>query len=177
VFGVVITNKKGKLLRLEDEWFIFRFPCQKAAWNLSCMSVFNKLTIFIFVFRQKIKCVFNKQFGSVFRTYHNPTYFSRRLFRFADIYMSCLTNLLNYSVNHTFYPRRGVMPHEYTSYFVWTLVLTLWRQWLYLSDICFSLLFLSSHNSLLSHLFYSAKLIYHCHYKYFRTLLKRHTLH
>ncbi|PNF26601.1 5'-nucleotidase domain-containing protein 3 [Cryptotermes secundus] len=68
--------------------------------------------------RQKIKCVFNKQFGSVFRTYHNPTYFSRRLFRFADIYTSCVTNLLNYSVNHTFYPRRGVMPHEYTSYFV-----------------------------------------------------------
>ncbi|XP_076262065.1 5' nucleotidase C isoform X1 [Rhynchophorus ferrugineus] len=68
--------------------------------------------------RNDIKYVFNKQFGSVFRTYHNPTYFSRRLFRFADIYTSNLTNLLNYSVNHTFYPRRGVMPHEYISYFV-----------------------------------------------------------
>ncbi|CAG9759369.1 unnamed protein product [Ceutorhynchus assimilis] len=68
--------------------------------------------------RHDIKDVFNKQFGSVFRTYHNPTYFSRRLFRFADIYTSNLTNLLNYSVNHTFYPRRGVMPHEYISYFV-----------------------------------------------------------
>ncbi|XP_054268250.1 5'-nucleotidase domain-containing protein 3-like isoform X2 [Macrosteles quadrilineatus] len=68
--------------------------------------------------RQSMKCVFNKQFGSVFRTYHNPTYFSRRLFRFADIYTSHITNLLQYSVNHTFYPRRGVMPHEYISYFV-----------------------------------------------------------
>lgn len=68
--------------------------------------------------RNDIKYVFNKQFGSVFRTYHNPTYFSRRLFRFADIYTSNLTNLLNYSVKHTFYPRRGVMPHEYISYFV-----------------------------------------------------------
>ncbi|XP_067010623.1 5'-nucleotidase domain-containing protein 3 [Anabrus simplex] len=68
--------------------------------------------------RQKIKTVFNEQFGSVFRTFHNPTYFSRRLFRFADIYTSKITNLLNYSVNHTFYPRRGVMPHEYSSYFV-----------------------------------------------------------
>ncbi|GLV43120.1 5' nucleotidase C [Carabus blaptoides fortunei] len=68
--------------------------------------------------RNDIKCVFNKQFGSVFRTYHNPTYFSRRLFRFADIYTSSITNLLNYSASHTFYPRRGVMPHEYTSYFV-----------------------------------------------------------
>ncbi|XP_019871292.2 5'-nucleotidase domain-containing protein 3 isoform X2 [Aethina tumida] len=68
--------------------------------------------------RNDIKYVFNQQFGSVFRTYHNPTYFSRRLFRFADIYTSNITNLLNYSVNHTFYPRRGVMPHEYISYFV-----------------------------------------------------------
>lgn len=64
------------------------------------------------------KRVFNQQFGSVFRTYHNPTYFSRRLFRFADIYTSDLTNLINYSTSHTFYPRRGVMPHEYISYFM-----------------------------------------------------------
>ncbi|XP_075219255.1 5' nucleotidase C isoform X2 [Lycorma delicatula] len=68
--------------------------------------------------RQDIKRIFNKQFGSVFRTYHNPTYFSRRLFRFADIYTSSVTNLLQYSVHHTFYPRRGVMPHEYSALFV-----------------------------------------------------------
>lgn len=68
--------------------------------------------------RNDIKRVFNEQFGSVFRTYHNPTYFSRRLFRFADVYMSSITNLLHYSTSHTFYPRRGVMPHEYISYFV-----------------------------------------------------------
>lgn len=68
--------------------------------------------------RNEIKAVFNPQFGSVFRTYHNPTYFSRRLFRFADIYTSNITNLLSYSLTHTFYPRRGVMPHEYGSYFV-----------------------------------------------------------
>ncbi|CAG9808091.1 unnamed protein product [Chironomus riparius] len=68
--------------------------------------------------RYKMKQIFNPQFGSVFRTYHNPTYFSRRLFRFADIYTSKITNLLHYSVKHTFYPRRGVMPHEYLSYFM-----------------------------------------------------------
>ncbi|XP_037952974.1 5'-nucleotidase domain-containing protein 3-like [Teleopsis dalmanni] len=68
--------------------------------------------------RNKTKMVFNMQFGSVFRTYHNPTYFSRRLFRFADVYTSDITNLLNFSTSHTFYPRRGVMPHEYTSYFM-----------------------------------------------------------
>ncbi|XP_032570798.1 5'-nucleotidase domain-containing protein 3 isoform X3 [Drosophila sechellia] len=68
--------------------------------------------------RNKTKNVFNEQFGSVFRTYHNPTYFSRRLFRFADIYTSDITNLLKFSTTHTFYPRRGVMPHEYASHFI-----------------------------------------------------------
>ncbi|XP_059614686.1 5'-nucleotidase domain-containing protein 3 [Phlebotomus argentipes] len=68
--------------------------------------------------RNDIKVIFNKQFGSVFRTYNNPTYFSRRLFRFSDIYTSNVTNLLQYGVDHTFYPRRGVMPHEYISYFM-----------------------------------------------------------
>lgn len=64
------------------------------------------------------KKVFNKQFGSVFRTYNNPTYFSRRLFRFSDIYTSNISNLVNYSTSHTFYTRRGVMPHEYSSLFL-----------------------------------------------------------
>ncbi|XP_055933484.1 5'-nucleotidase domain-containing protein 3-like [Argiope bruennichi] len=58
------------------------------------------------------KAMFNKQFGSIFRTHHNPTYFSRRLFRYSDIYMSHITNLLNFSLKHTFYPRRGALPHE-----------------------------------------------------------------
>ncbi|KAF2368224.1 HAD-superfamily hydrolase subfamily IG 5'-nucleotidase [Trinorchestia longiramus] len=54
--------------------------------------------------RQRTKELFNPHFGSVFRTHDNPTYFSRRLFRFADIYTCRLTNLNNYSINHTFYP-------------------------------------------------------------------------
>ena len=28
-----------------------------------------------------LKCLFNTQFGSTFRSYNNPTYFSRKLFR------------------------------------------------------------------------------------------------
>lgn len=64
------------------------------------------------VLRQQTKALFNPQFGSIFRTHHNPTYFSRRLFRYSDIYMSCLTNLLNYSTDHIFSPRRGALPHE-----------------------------------------------------------------
>jgi len=68
--------------------------------------------------RIEIKEMFNPRFGSVFRTYFNPTYFSRRLFRFADIYTSRLVNLNNYSLEHKFYPRRGVLPHDYKNPFV-----------------------------------------------------------
>lgn len=59
-----------------------------------------------------MKTVFNKQFGSIFRTYHNASYFSRRFKRFADVYMSSVANLLKYSLNHTFYPCRSALPHE-----------------------------------------------------------------
>ncbi|CAL4131879.1 unnamed protein product [Meganyctiphanes norvegica] len=65
-----------------------------------------------------LKDMYNPHFGSVFRTFDNPTYFSRRLFRYADIYTSQISNLCNYKINHTFYPRRGVLPHEYKSLFV-----------------------------------------------------------
>ncbi|XP_067292048.1 5'-nucleotidase domain-containing protein 3 [Pseudorasbora parva] len=62
--------------------------------------------------RLRTKDIFNGQFGSLFRTYHNPTYFSRRLSRFADIYMASLSCLLNYDLQHTFYPRRTPLQHE-----------------------------------------------------------------
>ncbi|KAA8590755.1 hypothetical protein FQN60_001698 [Etheostoma spectabile] len=58
------------------------------------------------------KNLFNPQFGSLFRTCHNPTYFSRRLCRFSDIYMASLSCLLNYDVSYTFYPRRTPLQHE-----------------------------------------------------------------
>uniref|UniRef100_A0A668A3F6 5'-nucleotidase domain containing 3 n=1 Tax=Myripristis murdjan TaxID=586833 RepID=A0A668A3F6_9TELE len=60
------------------------------------------------------KDIFNAQFGSLFRTYHNPTYFSRRLSRFADIYMASISCLLNYDFQHTFFPRRTPLQHEST---------------------------------------------------------------
>ncbi|GFU91651.1 5'-nucleotidase domain-containing protein 3 [Trichonephila clavipes] len=58
------------------------------------------------------KAQFNKQFGSIFRTHDNPTYFSRRLFRYSDIYTSQITNLMRYPLNHIFYPKRFALPHE-----------------------------------------------------------------
>ncbi|XP_054633183.1 5'-nucleotidase domain-containing protein 3 [Dunckerocampus dactyliophorus] len=62
--------------------------------------------------RPHTKDMFNPQFGSLFRTYHNPTYFSRRLSRFADIYMASISCLLNYDFQHTFFPRRTPLQHE-----------------------------------------------------------------
>ncbi|KAL6081011.1 hypothetical protein STEG23_029116, partial [Scotinomys teguina] len=66
--------------------------------------------------REELRCItkalFNAQFGSIFRTFHNPTYFSRRLVRFSDLYMASLSCLLNYRVDFTFYPRRTPLQHE-----------------------------------------------------------------
>ncbi|CAO2581305.1 5'-nucleotidase domain-containing protein 3 [Lemmus lemmus] len=62
--------------------------------------------------REMTKSFFNAQFGSLFRTDQNPTYFLRRLSRFADIYMASLSCLLNYDIHHTFYPRRTPLQHE-----------------------------------------------------------------
>ncbi|XP_072102908.1 5'-nucleotidase domain-containing protein 2-like [Mobula birostris] len=58
------------------------------------------------------KNLFNPRFGSIFRTCHNPTYFSRRLCRFSDLYMCSLSCLLNYDMAYTFYPRRTPLQHE-----------------------------------------------------------------
>jgi len=65
-----------------------------------------------------LRNMFNPHFGSLFRSHNNPTYFSRKLFRVSDIYTSRVTNLLQYNLKHTFYPRRGVLPHEFKSWFV-----------------------------------------------------------
>ncbi len=64
---------------------------------------FNNLVLcFFHVYRKKTKQIFNAQFGSLFRTHLNSTFFSKRLFRFADIYTSSVTNLMKYSTRHTF---------------------------------------------------------------------------
>ena len=66
--------------------------------------------------RLELKNEFNPNFGSVFRSRRKPTFFSRRLFRVADIYTSRVTNFANYTMNHTFFPRRGVLPHEFKTW-------------------------------------------------------------
>ena len=64
--------------------------------------------------RQYLKETHNIRFGfgSVFRTEKCPTYFTRRLASFSNLYTSSLDNLLQYSLNHTFNPRKTALPHE-----------------------------------------------------------------
>ncbi|CAJ0603217.1 unnamed protein product [Cylicocyclus nassatus] len=62
--------------------------------------------------RDYVKSLFNPQFGSLFRTFHNMTHFSRRLNRLSDVYTSRVPNMLKYSLNHCFFPRRNALPHE-----------------------------------------------------------------
>ncbi|CAF0919650.1 unnamed protein product [Brachionus calyciflorus] len=64
------------------------------------------------ILRKKIKKSFNPYFGSIFRANNNPSFFSRRLSRFADIYTSNVSNLLNYPIDYHFIPRRIDLAHE-----------------------------------------------------------------
>ncbi|KAG2188259.1 hypothetical protein INT44_001012 [Umbelopsis vinacea] len=62
--------------------------------------------------RDQLKHVFNKSFGSVFRTHHNPTFFANKIRKFADIYTSAVENMENYPQDYCFYPDRAYLPHE-----------------------------------------------------------------
>ena len=81
-------------------------------------AVINEWKEEVSTIQNSLRSMFNPQFGSTFRSHNNPTYFSRKLFRFSDLYTSRVTNLLSYSLNHSFYPRRGALPHEFKSWFV-----------------------------------------------------------
>ncbi|XP_039269537.2 5'-nucleotidase domain-containing protein 3-like [Styela clava] len=63
-------------------------------------------------FKKHIKVIFNKRFGSVFRSNLQASYFSSRMCRIADIYTSSVCNLAYYNTDHFFFPFRGTLPHE-----------------------------------------------------------------
>ncbi|KAG8138246.1 putative 5'-nucleotidase domain-containing protein [Naja naja] len=80
--------------------------------NPDCQIILNEWKKERKEMREMTRNFFNSQFGSLFRTDQNPTYFLRRLSRFADIYMASLSCLLNYDHDYTFYPRRTPLQHE-----------------------------------------------------------------
>ncbi|TPP67550.1 HAD superfamily hydrolase subfamily IG 5' nucleotidase [Fasciola gigantica] len=62
--------------------------------------------------RIQSKVAFNRPFGSIFRSFHNPSYFTRRLSQYAVLYTSRVANLGEYPLDHMFYPKRSALPHE-----------------------------------------------------------------
>ena len=62
--------------------------------------------------RENLKDIFNPHFGSMFRTHQNPSSFSRRICRYADLYTSSIHNMLKYNDNFHFLPGRNLLPHE-----------------------------------------------------------------
>ncbi|KRX38990.1 5'-nucleotidase domain-containing protein 3 [Trichinella murrelli] len=62
--------------------------------------------------RDELEIFLNPHFGSIFRCYHNPSYFLMRLLRVTDVYMAKVTSLLQYDIEHTFFASRWPLPHE-----------------------------------------------------------------
>ena len=80
------------------------------------INVWNSSRYFhscIFFSRVEMKDIFNPYFGSVFRSKKNPTFFSRRLFRVADVYTSRVTNFHNYSLGVSEYFLHGKRNQNY----------------------------------------------------------------
>ncbi|XP_069829638.1 5'-nucleotidase domain-containing protein 3 [Dendropsophus ebraccatus] len=120
--GAIIPELKSELTIMNTSQYI-----QTMAWLQGLTGLLERMQVYRdaesqMVLRDWIKerqemrdmarIIFNPRFGSIFRTDHNPTYFLRRLSRFADIYMESLSCLLNYNLHHTFYPKRTPLQHE-----------------------------------------------------------------
>jgi hypothetical protein len=64
-----------------------------------------------------LSSLFNPQFGSMFRTDGHASLFAFSVRRYADIYMSNVCHLLNYSPEHRFYPAHALHMVKHSSSF------------------------------------------------------------
>ncbi|KYQ89783.1 5'-nucleotidase [Tieghemostelium lacteum] len=60
----------------------------------------------------KLNKAYNKNFGSLFKTGSNPTFFAMQVQRYADLYTSDYLNILNYPLFYHFCANSPLMPHE-----------------------------------------------------------------
>ena len=67
--------------------------------------------------RVVIKTMFNRRFGSVFRTYTHRSFFFFTLGSHCDLYTANINNFLNYPLNECFYAQRYFFPHESAALF------------------------------------------------------------
>jgi len=126
--GAVIRELEAEIIKMNTDEFKWGVNWQQVLMSLiednqdvesaEAKQVIEEWKEEVTNVQHSLKAMFNSQFGSAFRSYNNPTYFSRKLFRFSDLYMSRVTNLQRYSLKHFFYPRRGALPHEFKSWFV-----------------------------------------------------------
>jgi HAD superfamily 5'-nucleotidase-like hydrolase len=64
------------------------------------------------ILRRNLLRMFNRHYGSVFRTTSHRTKFFFEVSRFADLYTGSVANFLNYPLNYCFYSKRSFFPHE-----------------------------------------------------------------
>ncbi|KER21579.1 hypothetical protein T265_15055 [Opisthorchis viverrini] len=96
-----------KLRHLEELINSYQHACSPEARTLLRSWLLERNDL-----RVSSKISFNKYFGSIFRSFHNPSYFSRRLAQYAVLYTSKVSNLYRYPLDHIFYPKRTGLPHE-----------------------------------------------------------------
>ncbi|ETO13932.1 hypothetical protein RFI_23434 [Reticulomyxa filosa] len=76
------------------------------------MAILNSLREARHDLRDKMKRIYNTQFGSIFRTHSTRTLYFHFLARYSDLYTSRVTNMLQYDMGHCFQPRRSFYDHE-----------------------------------------------------------------
>ena len=119
-----VEDEEGKLV-IEDWKEEVVTQCDKK--TMIVLEIIREQAFQVRGIQDSLRAMFNPHFGSTFRSHNNPTYFSRKLFRFindiyalkekpyniihrfSDIYTSRVTNLLQYSLNHSFYPRSEIL--------------------------------------------------------------------
>jgi 5'-nucleotidase len=62
---------------------------------------------------EQVNKAYNSHFGSLFRSGSKPTFFAMQVQRYADLYTSEFTNLLNYPLFYEFTANNALLPHEY----------------------------------------------------------------
>lgn len=61
----------------------------------------------------ELSSLFNRQFGSIFRTDGHPSLFAFAVRRYADLYLAEVCDLMYYNPNHRFYPQHALhMAHD-----------------------------------------------------------------
>ena len=89
--GAVIRELEQEIDNMNSEYFKWNVNWQQVLMALieenqdvddpEARKVIEKWNMEVLEVQTNLKCLFNKNFGSAFRSYNNPTYFSRKLFR------------------------------------------------------------------------------------------------